>query len=441
MYVITIESELMKKLTENLTKKALPAALFTVFLDAIGVAILIPLYAALVLPGEYQVIPAHWTVRDGFIMVGWLTGIYSLCTFLAAPILGQLSDKYGRKIVLGISLIGTSLGYALFAVGVIQKNILLLFLGRAIDGLTGGNIAIGRAIISDVSTPKTRTRNFGLIGAMFGVGFVLGPYLGGRLSSPDIPFFNAFGVQALNTPSWFSPAVPFWFATILAAFNAFLVFFVLPETLAKKSIGKIVWSKSFSDIKNAVTLPGVRSIIPVSFLFTAGFTFFTTFFSFTMIDRIPNFTPANVADYFSLIGIWIAVFQGALIPLLAKRFKNYQVLRFSMFGVAASVLILLTVSSTEMAILLSPLVPLFVAMTMANTIALVSSVVSKDIQGEVMGINSSVEALGQAIPAIMSGYIAAVAVWLPSVAAATTMVLAGILFWILFKPKYITYHD
>ncbi len=427
----------MSKQTKNVESRALPAALLTVFLDAIGVAILIPLYAALVLPGIHQVTPADWSVRDGFIMVGWLTGIYSLATFLAAPILGQLSDKYGRKIVLGLSLLGTSLGYALFAIGIIQKNIPLLFLSRALDGITGGNIAVGRAIISDVSTAKTRTRNFGLMGAMFGIGFVLGPYIGGRLSSAGIPFINVFGFQAFNTPSWFSPAVPFWFATGVAAVGASMAFFVLPETLRSRSVNKINWSKSLSDIKNAVTLPGIRSVIPVSFLFTAGFTFFTTFFSFSMIERIPNFTPANVADYFSLIGIWIAVFQGALIPILAKRFKNYQIVRFSMFGTAVAVLLILGITTTKSAIFISPLIPMFVAMNMANLIALVSSVAKSEIQGEVMGINSSVEALAQAIPAIMSGYIASVAVWMPSVVAAITMTLAGILFWILFKPKYI----
>ncbi|MCA9324084.1 MFS transporter [Candidatus Saccharibacteria bacterium] len=427
----------MKKVADKLVGRALPAALFTVFLDAVGVAILIPLYVALVLPGPHQVIPAHWDIRDGFIMVGWLTGVYSLATFLAAPILGQLSDKYGRKMVLGLSLVGTAIGYALFAVGVVQKNIFLLFLSRAIDGITGGNIAVGRAIIGDVSNEKTRTRNFGLIGAMFGIGFVLGPYLGGRLSSPGIAVINAFGHQFIHTPSWFSPATPFWFATILASLNALLVFTLLPETLKERARHKIKWNKSLTDIKMAVTLPGIRSVIPVSFLFTIGFTFFTTFFSFTMVERIPGFTPANVADYFSLIGIWIAVFQGAVIPLLAKRFKNYQVLRFSMFGVAFAVLMLLTVRSTQSAILLSPLIPLFVAMNMANLIALISSVSARNIQGEVMGINSSVEALGQAIPAVMSGYIASIHVWLPSVVSATTMVIAGIVFWILFKPAYV----
>jgi DHA1 family tetracycline resistance protein-like MFS transporter len=223
------------KSSKSLESRALPAALFTVFLDAVGVAILIPVFAALVLPGKFQVIPDYWSIKDGFIMVGWLAGLYSIFTFLSAPILGQLSDKYGRKVVLALSLFGTSIGYAIFAIGVIQKSIPMLFLGRIIDGITGGNIAVARAVVSDVSTPKTRTRNFGLIGAMFGIGFVLGPYLGGRLSSAGIPFINIFGFfQALTTPSWFTPALPFWFAAVVALINVALVLFVLPETLKIK---------------------------------------------------------------------------------------------------------------------------------------------------------------------------------------------------------------
>jgi DHA1 family tetracycline resistance protein-like MFS transporter len=425
------------KSSKSLESRALPAALFTVFLDAVGIAILIPVFAALVLPGKFQVIPDYWSIKDGFIMVGWLAGLYSIFTFLSAPILGQLSDKYGRKIVLALSLFGTSIGYAIFAIGVLQKSIPLLFLGRIIDGITGGNIAVARAVVSDVSTPKTRTRNFGLIGAMFGIGFVLGPYLGGRLSSAGIPFINIFGFQALTTPSWFTPALPFWFAAIVALINVGLVLFVLPETLKIKKKAKLVWNKSLTDIKNAVMLPGIRTVLPVAFLFSGGFTFFTTFFSFTMIDRIEGFTPANVADYFSLIGIWIAVFQGALIPFVAKRLKNYQVIRFSLFGVALSVLVILGVTSTTGALVVSPLIPLFVALTMANMTALVSSVADANIQGETMGILSSVEALAQGIPAILGGYIASIAIWMPSVVASSLMIIAGLLFWLTFRPSMI----
>jgi len=426
---------MVEKMKSKIENKALTAALFTVFLDAIGVAILIPVYAALVLPGPHQIIPAGWSVRDGYIMVGWLTGVYSIMTFLAAPVLGQLSDKYGRKPVLALSLFGTSIGYVLFAIGVLTKNIPLLFASRALDGVTGGNIAVARAVISDVSPAEHRTRNFGLVGAMFGIGFVLGPYLGGRLSSAGIPFINVFGLHALTTPHWFNPATPFWFAAIVAAINTVLVLTILPETLKSKIHAKLKLHQSFINIRDGLRMPRVKVLLPVNFLFNAGFTFFTTFFGFSMIKRIPGWTPANVADYFSLIGIWIAVFQGALIPFVAKKYKNYQVLRVSMFGLAATLPILLLVTTTAGAVAVSPFVPLFVALTMANSIALLSSVSDPKLQGEVMGVNSSFEALAQGIPAVMSGYVASISVGLPTLVGSSIIALAGLMFWIRFKPK------
>ncbi len=430
----------MEKLKNKIASKALPAALLTVFVDAIGVAILIPIYTLLVSPGPQRVIPAAWSLSTGFILVGWLTGVYSLATFLAAPILGQLSDRHGRKVVLAISLAGTAVGYALFAVGIITKNIPLLFASRLMDGITGGNIAVARAVIADISTPKNRTRNFGLVGAMFGLGFVLGPYLGGKLAFAHAPFFNLLGRHFLNTPSWFNAATPFWFAAILATINTGLALFVLPETIKEKIHGKMNVTQAFTNIKKAFTIEGVRNIMPIVFLYSGGFAFFTTFFGFNLIARIPGFKPSNVADFFSFVGICIVIVQVFITPFLAKRFKNYQIVRFSLFGLAAAFLLLFLPHTSPALYATGWTIPLFVGLTMANMIALVSSVAGPKIQGEVMGINSSVEALAQGIPAVMSGYIASIAVGLPIIVGSIIVASAGILFWILIRPKGINAH-
>ncbi len=426
---------------KNKLSGALPAALLTVFVDAIGVAILIPIYVLLVLPGPHQVIPASWSISSGFIMVGWLTGVYSLATFLAAPILGQLSDRYGRKSILAISLAGTAIGYALFAVGIITKNIPLLFGSRIMDGITGGNIAVARAVIADISTPKNRTRNFGLVGAMFGLGFVLGPYLGGKLAYANEPFINLFGKHLFITPHWFNAATPFWFAAILAVINTLLVLTVLPETLKHKIHSKMNVTQAFTNIKKAFTIKGVRNIMPVVFLYSGGFAFFTTFFGFNLIDRIPGFRPSNVADFFSFIGICIVVVQAAITPFLAKRFKNYQIVRFSLFGLGGAFLLMFLPHTTASLYSIGWVIPLFVGLTMANMIALVSSIAGPKIQGEVMGINSSVEALAQGIPAVLSGYIASVGIGLPIKVGSIIVISGGILFWLLVKPKDLHAHQ
>ncbi|MEY4174632.1 MAG: hypothetical protein RI900_1797, partial [Actinomycetota bacterium] len=127
----------MPKRDETHSKPILPIFL-TVFIDLVGFSILIPVFPLLISPGSpFRVTPADWSPKDGLIMLGFLQAVYPLCTFLAAPILGQLSDRFGRRPVLALSIAGTALGYAIFALGIHWASLPMLFLGRALDGLTG----------------------------------------------------------------------------------------------------------------------------------------------------------------------------------------------------------------------------------------------------------------------------------------------------------------
>jgi MFS transporter, DHA1 family, tetracycline resistance protein len=419
----------------NISTRALPAALLTVFIDAVGIAILIPIYTLLVLPGPQQVIPASWSMQDGFIMLGWLTGIYSLCIFLAAPLLGELSDKYGRKRVLALSLLGTAIGYVLFAIGVREKNLLLLFISRIIDGFTGGNIAVARAVIGDISTSKTRIRNYGLVGAMFGIGFVLGPYLGGRLATPDIPFIKIGSFELLHTPGWFGAATPFWFAAIIALIDVAVVLFVLPETNKNRSLkAKLHPAQAFHNIARAFKLPDLRPLFATTFLNTGGFTFFTTFFGLVLAERLA-FRPNNIADFFSYIGVCIAVMQAIVVPILSRKFSSYRVVGFSLFGMSLAILTMFIPNDTTQLLLIAPLIPMFVAPVMANMVAIVSAVAGPKRQGEVMGINSSIEALAQGIPAVMSGYVASIALSLPLIVSSGILAMAGFVYWAFVRPN------
>ena len=164
----------------------------TVFIDLVGFSILIPIFPLLIGDTPFRVTPESWSFQDGLIMLGFLQAIYPLCTFVAAPILGQLSDRFGRKPVLAFSIAGTAIGYVIFALGISATSIPLLFLGRAIDGLTGGNIAVAQAAVGDISNDSNRQKNFGLLGAAFGLGFIIGPYLGGKLSQPGVSFYGLF---------------------------------------------------------------------------------------------------------------------------------------------------------------------------------------------------------------------------------------------------------
>lgn len=425
--------KIKKNMTTRLEKKALPIVIVTLFIDVLGVGILMPVLPQLI----FRIFePAGYSYKSSLIMLGWLTAIYPLMQFLATPILGQLSDRHGRKSILGFSLFGTAVGYVLFAIGIITKNIPLLFFARAMDGITGGNLSVARAVIADVSPPEHRTKNFALIGAAFGFGFVMGPYIGARLAAPGVTFFGLF-----NTPHWFGPAVPFWFTAILSSINTLLVLFILPEThkhINKKL--KMAWGKSIENIRHAATHPSLRVIFTTEFLFWGGFTFFTTFFQILLIKKL-GFKVSNIGDFFAYIGICIALTQGLLTPILAKRFTNRQILRFSVPGMGLALFLQTLPHNTTQLLMTAPFIALFNGTTMANMSALVSLSADSKVQGEVLGIEASVQALAQAIPAVIAGYIAILGVSVPVIVGGSVVLVGGLMFNIFYHPALQPVHD
>ncbi|HEX8762411.1 MAG TPA: MFS transporter [Candidatus Saccharimonadales bacterium] len=418
----------MDKLKGRLEGKALPIVLMTVFIDVLGVGILMPILPMLI----YTIfMPAGFSRNEALVALGWLTAIYPLMMFFATPILGQLSDRFGRKKVLAISLAGTALGYIIFAIGILTKNIPLLFLGRALDGITGGNISVARAVVADVTPPEHRARNFGIIGAAFGLGFVLGPYIGARLANPNTDFFGIF-----TTPIWFDAATPFWFAAILATLNALFVLFILPEThqyINKKL--KLAWNKSLDNIRKAFVRPELRIVFTAEFLFWGGFTFFTTFFQILLIEKL-GFSGSNVGDFFAYIGICIALSQAIIVPFAVKRWKSHNIMKVALIGNGIALFLQLWPDKTSELLLVAPLIAIFNGLTMANASALVSLSASSEEQGEVLGIEASVQALAQAIPAIISGYVATMGVSMPLVVGGFTIIAGGLVMILFYKvPK------
>src|SRR3954467_3552850 len=178
------------------------------FIDLIGFGIVIP-----ILPYYANTAPFNATPRE----IGFLVATYSVMQFIFSPILGRLSDKYGRRPILFISLLGSAIGY--FVIGW-AGTLFLVFVGRIIGGVTGGNISTAQAYIADVTSKKDRAKGMGLFGAAFGLGFIFGPALAGVLSK--------YGVH-----------VPFYFAAVLSGVNSVALFFILPESLKPEMRAKL----------------------------------------------------------------------------------------------------------------------------------------------------------------------------------------------------------
>lgn len=385
----------------------------------IGVGVLVPIIPLLLTDPNY---PYHLDVAiaGGYVLLGALTAIYPFMQFLATPILGQISDHVGRKPVLAISLAGTSLSYVVFAVGIITKNIPLLFISRAVDGITGGNIAVAQAAIADATAPAKRARAFGLMGAAFGLGFIIGPFLGGRLADPSIV-------------PWFNATTPFWFAAILSALNMLAVLFLFKETLAQKTKGSIHWAQSFINIRAATMKPGLRALFGTSFLFTSGFTFFTTFFGVYLIKKF-GFNQAGIGDFFALVGICVALTQAFVTGFVGKRFKPYAILTVSLFGVGTTLFFFWLAHVSWLLYLITIPNAMFIGLIMANLNGLISRSAGPQEQGTVLGIGASVQALAQSIPPVIAGFIAvAFAPEVPLIIASIIVYIAAVVFFLTAK--------
>ncbi len=417
-------------------RNPLLAIFTTVFIDLLGFGILIPVFPLLISPGSaFRITPDSWSFTQGLIMLGWLQAIFPFCIFLAAPILGQLSDRHGRRPVLALSIFGTSIGYGLFAIGIVTKNIPLLFAARALDGITGGNLAVAQAAIGDISTNENRAKNFGLLGAAFGLGFIIGPYLGGRLSAPNSNFYGLF-----HTPGWFGAATPFWFAALLALANCLIVLTSLPETLKTRVHGAgIEIGQALNNVIRGFQSERLRVILVSGFLFNVGFTFFTTFFGVYLRNNF-GFDQSKTGDYFALVGLFIAISQVVLVARVSKKLADWKVLRFSYFGMAAMMLVyFLTPTSTPAYLyLVIPFFTAFNGLTMANMSSLVSRSAEAGKQGEAMGIYSSVQSLAQVPASILVGYITSgITSNTPLIVASVSIALGGLVFLTAFRPLFV----
>lgn len=383
----------INRLTNQMSNKKVLLSIFvTVLIDAIGYGILIPVIPRVLTdPNSSSFILKLGQEQLGYYLLGIITAIYPLMQFLSAPILGQLSDVKGRKPILALSIFGTAIGYILFASGIWFKSVTLLFLGRMIDGVTAGNFAIAQAAIADISEPQDRPKNFGLIGAAFGVGFVVGPVLGGILSDARLS-------------SRLSVDVPFIFAAFLAIINTILVVQYFPNTNQGKQL-KIAFGQSWSNIKHVIGLEREKYLFIAWFLFQAGFAFYTSFVS-AYYYNVFKVTERDVGMYFGVVGVGMIITQGFILRKIVKRFEPKKIVETSLLGIAFLIALIPYLGSFNLILILAGLLAVFLGLGFANFSAIMSKLAPKNEQGEVLGIAASVQALAQTFPPLIAAFLA-----------------------------------
>jgi len=361
------------------TRVRMSILFLTVFVDLIGFGIILPL-----LPFYADRFGASGTV------IGGLVVSYSLAQLLFAPLWGRLSDRFGRRPILIVGLLGSAVSYLLFAYA---NSLSALFLSRVMAGIGGANIPVAQAYVADITPPERRAGGMGLIGAAFGLGFIVGPALGGILAP-------------------ISPQAPGFAAAALCFGNALLALVFLPESLPlKERLGfagtpeiptPVARESRLTALRRLSRHPSFRQILGLSFLFTAGFSVIHPIFPLFASSRF-GFEEREVGWLFAFMGVISATMQGGVVRALVPRLGERGLLRlcslpflFGLIGLAFA---------SNLGVLLGSLFLLAVGFggTLPSLVSLLSRLSPAEGQGENLGLGQSVGAMARVLGPLVGG--------------------------------------
>lgn len=386
--------------------KALSTVFVIIFIDLLGFGLILPLlpyYAKQFNASSFE--------------IGLLVAVYALAQFLAAPILGRLSDRFGRRLVLMISLAGNIFSFVLLG---LAANLWMLFAARILAGIIGSNISVAQAYITDVTDESNRARGLGLIGAAFGLGFILGPAIGGLLSR-------------------FGFGVPSFAAAGLSALNLLMVLLWLPESLTAERRAALAQGKRPPLTLNAMLValrkPVVGPLLHTRFFFAIAFSTFQTIFALWGLQRL-NLTAQTTGYLLTYVGFLSAFVQGFLIGRLTRRFSE----PFLIFAAT----ILMTVGlvgwalTTSLPGLLVDLIPIAFGGGVLNTV--INSAISKSVApievGGTLGLAASLESLTRVFSPTLGGLLLdTLGTWAPGLFSALIVLwLATYVYRYIYRP-------
>jgi DHA1 family tetracycline resistance protein-like MFS transporter len=361
-------------------KAAIGFIFITLLIDVTGLGLIIP-----VVPKLIEQLLHTTDISKVALYGGLLTFSYAIMQFLFAPVLGNLSDKFGRRPVLLFSLFGFGLDYLFLS---FAPSITWLFVGRVIAGITGASMTTASAYIADISTPETRAQNFGMIGAAFGLGFIIGPMIGGLLGE-------------------MGPRIPFLVAAGLALLNAAYGYFILPESLGVENRRSFDWKRAnpISSLKNLSRFPAVSGLIVSFFLIYIASHAVQSNWSYFNIEKF-KWTPKIIGISLAVVGVLVSAVQGGLVrfvnPKLGNEKSVYVGLLLYTFGL---VLFGLATQSWMMFVFLIPYC--LGGISGPGLQAIISGQVPPNEQGELQGSLTSVISITSIVgPLVMSNLFA-----------------------------------
>lgn len=340
---------------------------------------------------------------------GLLFATFSFCQFFATPIIGRLSDKYGRKPLLVLSITGTALSFLLMA---FAPNAIVLFLARALDGITAGNIPVASAVITDTTEPKDRARGFGIIGASFGFGFLFGPIISA----------STVGIN---------DSLPFIIAAVISLIAVILTAIFLPET--NKHMGEVKKDKlfDFGKLIHALTNKTVGATLLLTLLyFTAFFMFIYAFQSASV--KVYGMSPNQISWVYTLMGAIGLASQLFLIGIITKRFGIKRTFITTLLWIGIVFIVMYFTTAIWAFVLANVAVALVNNFIQPLSQTILSEETDEKEQGEMQGINASYMSIGQIIGPILAGIVATYSVSAPFFGAGILIIVCFLLSFQIF---------
>jgi DHA1 family tetracycline resistance protein-like MFS transporter len=356
--------------------KRLIPIFIVVFVDILGFSIILPLMP-------------YYTTHFGAsaIMTGALIASYSICQFLASPFLGDWSDRYGRKPILLYSQIGSCLGFILMGVAThLSHPLFWILVARIIDGVSGGNLTVAQAYISDITVPEDRARVLGMtIGVSFGLGFLIGPMFGGFLSGfgYDVPAYAAAGLS---------------FLSIMATT------FLLPETQHRRDEARATGLAVYKRVFEYLSLAELRGLLLVFFFMSLPFALYVSMFGLFADLRL-HFTAAQAGYFLGFLGFLGIIWQGGMIGPMVKRFGDYRALLIGLICSALGLYYLALVDVWWKLPIVAVLFSFGHSIGRPTLTSLITQAAPPHRRGGVLGTTTSLESFGRIIAPLMGGVV------------------------------------
>lgn len=357
-------------------KAALGFIFITILIDIVGIGLIIPIVPELIIELTDK------TVSEAAFIGGLLTATYAVMQFICAPILGGLSDKYGRRPVLLIALLGLGLDYLVI---VFAPSLVWLFVARTISGICGSSMTVANAYIADISNQEDRAKNFGMIGAAFGLGFMIAPGIGG--------FLGEIGTR-----------IPFAVASVLSILNWLYGYFVIPESLSADDRRPFEWKRAnpFGTLRNIFKFKILLGLILCLFLvYLAAFSVQGNW-SFYTAEKF-NWSSLDIGFSLTFVGIMVAIVQGLLLGKIVKKVGEVNAVYLGLFfNLVGLISFALAPEAWMIYVIIIPYA--FSGLTGPSMQSIMTSQIAKNSQGELQGGLTSVLMITAVIgPPLMTG--------------------------------------